>query len=254
MPGPDHLTSESPQEFAALVTSIREMEVAMGSAEKAPTEAERANMPGMRRSIVTRRAIAQGSSIEDNDLTCRRPLSGIPPREWGQLLGQVAMRDIPAGELLERSALGHIRLMCDRDLPMLERMLRAESDEYMQHFSAFARAGELERQFAQAIQDVFFTIDAGGQPAGFYCLRGLDQGHISPSFGLYVNSDQSGHGLGRAALAHALTTCRKLQVKQVMLKVAPVHDRARFIYEAAGFVAIGVCPDTLHTIMSKEVA
>jgi len=254
MSGPDHLTSESPEEFATLVTSIREMEVAMGSPEKAPTEAERANMPGMRRSIVARRAIAKGSPIEDDDLTCRRPLSGIPPREWEQLLGRIALRDIPAGEMLERSALGQFRRMRADDLPALERMLSAESTDYMQHFLAFAKAGELTRQFTQASQDVFFTIEAGGELAGFYCLRGFDAGYARPTFGLYVASVFSGQGLGRAALAHALDTCRGLNVSQVMLKVAPTYERARLIYETAGFVATGVCPDTGHTIMNREVA
>lgn len=100
LPGPDHGTSEDPQGFANLVGAIHDIEAALGSREKKPTEAEIANMPGMRRSIAARNELSAGHQIGDDDLTCKRPASGIAPREWGNLLGRRVKKVVPAGELL----------------------------------------------------------------------------------------------------------------------------------------------------------
>jgi N-acetylneuraminate synthase/N,N'-diacetyllegionaminate synthase len=99
--GPDHSTSETPTNFAALVQAIRTMEVALGGTEKQPTATERANMLGMRRSIVARRAMPAGHTIADEDLTCKRPANGIAPKEWPRLVGRKIARSVAAGALLQ---------------------------------------------------------------------------------------------------------------------------------------------------------
>jgi N,N'-diacetyllegionaminate synthase len=101
LPGPDHSTSETPEDLAALVADIRTMEEALGGPEKQPTEAECANMLGMRRSLAARRALPSGHTLTDADLTCKRPASGIAPREWVRLLGRKTVRPVPAGVLLQ---------------------------------------------------------------------------------------------------------------------------------------------------------
>ena len=101
LPGPDHSTSETPDSLAALVRAVRTMEEALGTSNKSPTEAERANMEGMRRSIVARRHIAAGQVIGDDDLTSKRPATGISPSNWGQVVGMTATRTIPSGAMLE---------------------------------------------------------------------------------------------------------------------------------------------------------
>jgi N-acetylneuraminate synthase/N,N'-diacetyllegionaminate synthase len=99
--GPDHSTSETPEDFARLVQGIRTMEEALGGSEKQPTDAERANMLGMRRSIVARRSMPAGYTIADEDLTCKRPASGIAPKEWPRLVGRKIARPVAAGALLQ---------------------------------------------------------------------------------------------------------------------------------------------------------
>lgn len=101
LPGPDHTTSETPEGFAELVKEVRAMEAAMGTADKNPSAAERANMVGMRRSIVARRKIAEDHVIQDEDLICKRPATGIAPRHWQDLVGTRARRDIAEGAMLQ---------------------------------------------------------------------------------------------------------------------------------------------------------
>ena len=54
----------------------------------------------MRRSIVARHNLTAGQTISDQDLTCKRPASGIAPREWDKLVGRQTSREIPAGTIL----------------------------------------------------------------------------------------------------------------------------------------------------------
>lgn len=100
LPGPDHSSSDTPASFARLVAMIRDAEAALGSAVKQPTEAERKNMKGMRRSLFARRDIVAGKLIEDADLICKRPATGIAPAEWDAIVGRRAGRAIAAGDML----------------------------------------------------------------------------------------------------------------------------------------------------------
>ncbi|MGH7831927.1 MAG: N-acetylneuraminate synthase [Candidatus Binatia bacterium] len=96
LPGPDHSCSLEPQDLARFVRSIRSVEEALGSCDKAPTEAERRNMLGMRRSIVAVRDIPAGTSIALGDVEFKRPAVGLEPKRLRQVLGQKAKVDILA--------------------------------------------------------------------------------------------------------------------------------------------------------------
>jgi N-acetylneuraminate synthase/N,N'-diacetyllegionaminate synthase len=100
LPGPDHSSAASPEEFARLVTRIRETERALGSGRKEPSAAEAANAPAMRRSIVARRRIAAGEVITADALTLKRPGTGLAPRHWYQIVGRKAPREIAQDEPL----------------------------------------------------------------------------------------------------------------------------------------------------------
>ena len=100
LPGPDHTCSDTPEMFTSLVGMIRDVEQALGSAEKRPTEAEQRNMTGMRRSIVARRDIAVGSMVAEEDLICKRPATGLKPNQWSKIVGRRAARPVAAGSQL----------------------------------------------------------------------------------------------------------------------------------------------------------
>ncbi|MCB1202741.1 MAG: N-acetylneuraminate synthase family protein [Verrucomicrobiae bacterium] len=104
--GPDHACSCDPGEFASLVRVIREAERCLGSAIKAPTEAERANMTGMRRSLVARRDLKRGEILSESDLTLRRPATGLNPRLVDEIIGRPLRNDIPEGAFLRWEDIG----------------------------------------------------------------------------------------------------------------------------------------------------
>ncbi|MBV8047222.1 MAG: N-acetylneuraminate synthase [Paludibacterium sp.] len=101
LPGPDHLASLEPGELAHLVRAIRNIEAALGSARKLPAAAERPNRAVGRRSVVARRAIAQGQMLTLDLLDCKRPGNGMSPMDIWSLVGRPASRAYAADEQIE---------------------------------------------------------------------------------------------------------------------------------------------------------
>ena len=93
LPGPDQAASAEPGEFKALVEDIRRTETALGGRDKAPGAAEAKNMAPARRSIVAARPIAEGEPFSPENLTVKRPGSGLSPLLWDRVVGCRADRD-----------------------------------------------------------------------------------------------------------------------------------------------------------------
>ncbi len=100
MEGPDHKASLEPQELAAMVSSIRNVETAMGSSEKKVSLSEEKNKTVARKSIVAACAIKKGDVFTEKNITVKRPGNGISPMEWENILGKKAKQDFVADELI----------------------------------------------------------------------------------------------------------------------------------------------------------
>jgi len=101
MEGPDHRASLEPQELAAMVGAIRNVEKALGDGIKRPGAGERENMPYARRSLVAAKDIAAGEVITEEKLAVRRPGTGIPPKMFDVVVGRRARVNIAAGTVLD---------------------------------------------------------------------------------------------------------------------------------------------------------
>ena len=101
MEGPDHKASLEPDELKAMVTAIRNVEMALGSGEKAPSTSETPNKAVARKSIVAKRHIKQGETLTEENLTVKRPGNGISPMRWNDVIGTTAKRDYNPDELIE---------------------------------------------------------------------------------------------------------------------------------------------------------
>ena len=99
--GPDHKASLDPQELKAMVTSIRNIEVALGNGIKQPSVSESMNKEVARKSIVARRNIVKGEIFTQDNLTVKRPGNGISPIKWFEVLGMSAERDFYEDELID---------------------------------------------------------------------------------------------------------------------------------------------------------
>lgn len=101
LPGPDHAASLEPSELSQLLTSIRNVERALGSPLKGPSSHELPNRPIARRSVVAARAIRAGEIFSMEMLTWKRPGHGISPLQAWALLGTPARRDYDVDDMIE---------------------------------------------------------------------------------------------------------------------------------------------------------
>ena len=101
MEGPDHKASLEPDELAAMVKAIRNVEMAIGTGEKVPSVSEKKNMPIARKSIIASRNIKKGEKLTKANLTTKRPGNGISPMKWNDVVGTYAIRDFEEDELIE---------------------------------------------------------------------------------------------------------------------------------------------------------
>lgn len=101
MEGPDHRASLEPQELEAMVRAVRNIEQALGDGRKEPSASEKKNMDVVRKSIVARCGIKTGERLTEENLTTKRPGTGINPMSWEQVVGKMAVRDFNEDELIE---------------------------------------------------------------------------------------------------------------------------------------------------------
>jgi N-acetylneuraminate synthase len=101
LPGPDHQASLEPQELNQLVRQIREIEQALGDGIKRPTASEWKNREVARKSLVASSAIKAGEVFTEENLTCKRPGTGVSPFTYWQTIGQVATRSYDMDETLD---------------------------------------------------------------------------------------------------------------------------------------------------------
>jgi N-acetylneuraminate synthase len=101
LPGPDHRASLEPVELKAMVDGIRQVEAALGDSRKMPTPAEAKNAAIARKSLVAARAIRKSEPFSAQNMTTKRPGTGLDPMRYWERLGRPADRDYQPDELLD---------------------------------------------------------------------------------------------------------------------------------------------------------
>jgi N,N'-diacetyllegionaminate synthase len=100
LPGPDHKASLEPEQFKQMLDGIRRVEAMLGDGLKAPGAEEADTARVARRGVVAVVDIPPGAPIERSMLACRRPATGIAPRDLNAVLGRTARVRIAAGSAL----------------------------------------------------------------------------------------------------------------------------------------------------------
>lgn len=101
LPGPDHLASLEPVELGAMIAAIRNIETALGDGIKRPTKSETRNRTVVRKSLVASQTIKAGELFSAQNITTKRPGTGLSPMLWDETIGRVASRDYSADEMIE---------------------------------------------------------------------------------------------------------------------------------------------------------
>ena len=101
LPGPDHKASLEPSELKAMVSSIRHIEQALGDGIKRVSDSEKANISVARKSIVAACHINKGEQLTEENLTVKRPGTGLSPMLWEKVVGTIATKDYEEEDLIQ---------------------------------------------------------------------------------------------------------------------------------------------------------
>ena len=101
LPGPDHKASLEPVELKTMVSSIRNIELALGDGVKQLAPSEAKNILVARKSIVASKDIQIGEKFSAENLATKRPGVGISPMRWDEVIGLTANRNYASDELIQ---------------------------------------------------------------------------------------------------------------------------------------------------------
>lgn len=103
MEGPDHKASLEPEELKEMIQAVRNIEAALGDGIKKPSPSELKNRDVARKSIVAKTNIRKGEVFTEENLTAKRPGSGISPMHWNRMIGLTADRDYERDEMIREN-------------------------------------------------------------------------------------------------------------------------------------------------------
>ena len=101
MEGPDHRASLEPEELEDLILALRQVELGLGSEVKKPSPSEVNNRIAARKSIVAAKDINKNVVFTVDNLSTKRPGSGLSPMKWYELLGTCATKDYKMDDLID---------------------------------------------------------------------------------------------------------------------------------------------------------
>lgn len=101
LPGPDHKASLELKALEQMVSSIRHIELALGTGEKVASASEKDNRQVARKRIVAKQPIAQGDIFTADNLEIKRASYGVYAQHWDKLLGSTARTQYQTGEPID---------------------------------------------------------------------------------------------------------------------------------------------------------
>jgi N-acetylneuraminate synthase len=100
MIGMDNQMATEPEEMAQLVRSCLNVHVALGGTERIVLPEEMEQRKKMRRSVIAARDLQAGTILIKEDLSAKRPGTGLPPEKISDLIGKILIRDVGADTLI----------------------------------------------------------------------------------------------------------------------------------------------------------
>ena len=103
LPGNDHYHAMDKEDLKIFKKNLDSLFELLGKTEKTSIPSENLARQNARRSLVAKRHIPAGKKIDLEDVTWKRPASGISPREIDKIMGSTAAKDILEDSILQWS-------------------------------------------------------------------------------------------------------------------------------------------------------
>ena len=98
--GMDNQMATEPEDMKRMIDACNTVHRALGGAGRILDETERAQIPKMRRSIVTAKALPAGHMLTSYDLDAKRPGTGLAPDKVDLLIGKRLKKSVDQGDVL----------------------------------------------------------------------------------------------------------------------------------------------------------
>jgi N-acetylneuraminate synthase len=270
MPGPDHAYALEPNELAAVIAKVREVEKTLGSGIKQPQPEEEELRSFARRTIFTTRAIARNEPLRAGSTAVLRRGKlpyGLHPREFVHVLGRRALADLAAEHAVGADDLAPLSLgdstLWLRPLTAADtdRVVgwRARPDVLGQLFSERAPTRDEHaawfRQLEQRSDRVELVIVLEGRAVGTVGLSNLDLGAREAEMGILVGEPEvRGRGVATSASRLILDYAFDiLGLERVYLTLFADNAVARRLYEKLGFMDDGAQPPRAKNGVERPV-
>ncbi len=99
--GGDHFHSMDGDDLIKLNCSIKFVNKLFGGDVKVPLKSEKKSRENARRSIVVNKDIIKGGVFSENNLTCKRPGTGISAIYWDKVIGSKAKKNLKSDHILK---------------------------------------------------------------------------------------------------------------------------------------------------------
>jgi glycosyltransferase involved in cell wall biosynthesis/ribosomal protein S18 acetylase RimI-like enzyme len=137
-------------------------------------------------------------------------------------------------ELVDRVAIRPLELGDEK--PLTRFFIRNAVPEVTTRFDPFPLTTETARKIAlEPRRDCYYGAFLGGRLVGMSMLRGWDEGFEVPSFGVVVDPEFAGKGIGGRLIDFAIAEAARLGSPSVRLSVYASNPLARAMYERRGF-------------------
>jgi N-acetylneuraminate synthase len=101
LPGNDHYHAMDKNDLKNIIEEINIIRKILGSNDKSPLESESVSRKNARRSLVAARDLSPGDKVRYEDITWKRPATGIPPESIDLLIGKKALVKIVEDSVLK---------------------------------------------------------------------------------------------------------------------------------------------------------
>ncbi len=146
-----------------------------------------------------------------------------------------------------------VRPLRVEDAQALSSLLLAQPPEYTRFFYAFSfAADQIAKMLAERRKDVYMGLLCQDELAGFFMLRGWDEGYEVPTLGTFVAEKYRGYGFMQLTVELTKVICKLRGTSRVMYKSHPDNAPAK---KAAvmGFTQAGVDPATGNLIYHLDL-
>jgi len=101
LPGPDHKASITTEELKNMISILKEIKISLGDEQKKIVDCELENQKIIRRSVVALKKIKKGEKFSKENITCKRPATGLSASKFFEIIGNKSDQDYQVDEFIK---------------------------------------------------------------------------------------------------------------------------------------------------------